>query len=483
MSKNTKKIFSSQKQKILVFSILPVLVILGWIGYYGGWIGDDSKQQNTTDSLANPVGLNVANANVAPIEEYEKNGTKLDELDPTSVRNSGTSSQFDGVHNSTSGFGEKSLPTPSGDVLTGKDKKSSPQPNSYNYDQEKAIQKRFDNIERGTSSSLDRQAYGYNTRKPRAKRIDYQGLQQQNSETVNNVYSNPATPEQQLKLESQARKNKVKEQKLKEYDDALLGMLAEEKKRNQEQAQAVDPTNQKQPKRRQEAISSDDPDIQSVNTKSPSYTTEIKGNLINTNQSPQIISKNSENAFFGINGKKISSQQKHSAFEAVEGFIHGNGDGVTVSNGTTIKIRIASETILSIKGEHITIPANTIISGSCSLSGDRIMIKVNSLRIDNLLYPISMSVYDLDGQQGIYVKDLHQKTSINSALVQTASQSLQPSYMIGQGGVGSQVATQLATNTLQQGLNIGRNVLSAKVAVAKAFIRPNYRVLLKFQIQ
>ena len=74
-----------------------------------------------------------------------------------------------------------------------------------------------------------------------------------------------------------------------------------------------------------------------------------------------------------------------------------------------------------------------------------------------------------------------QKTQLNSALIQSASQSVQPSYLIGQGNLGNQVGTQIATNTLQSVSNVGRNILTTKIAQVKAFIRPNYRVLLKFQ--
>ncbi|PWK16788.1 uncharacterized protein DUF3714 [Arcicella aurantiaca] len=496
-----RKIELNRRQKILLFAFLPFWVILGTVGMTYGFIGDNSNEVTTTNP--NQINMPVANAKITPIEETEKKGSSLDELNPTSVSRNSDNLAFQGSFNENESTNLGNLSPNSGDLISGRDKNASPRSNSFSYEQEKGIQNRFDAIERNTDQNLKRQAYGFTASNQPNRQLKTSINQENlayvnrsgydNSRLINEIYSGKPTEDYQRKLNQEAVVKSEREARQDKYDDMLLKMVDNENKRIEKQTNnpTANPfnngsTNQipafarNNRKASTTKVKSDDEIFEdALNGIPPKQTT---GSLVKADGgSPQIVSAKAENAFFGLNGKRTEVNKKRTRYEAVEGVIHGSGDGVSVTNGSTVKIRILSETKLQLQGEELSLQPNTLITGICSISGDRIMIKVTNLRIDNYLYPVSMQVYDLDGQQGVYVKDLAQKTQLNSALVHSASQSVQPSYLISQGSVGNQVGTQIATNTLQSVSNVGRNILTTKIAQVKAFIRPNYRVLLKFQ--
>ena len=507
----------NKRQKILLFAFLPFWVILGTIGMTYGFIGDSSNEVTTNNP--NQINMPVANAKIAPIEETEKKGSSLDELNPTSVSRNSDDLAFQGSFNESESTNLGSLSPNSGDLISGRDKTASPRSNGFSYEQEKGIQNRFDAIERNTDQNLKRQAYGFTASNQPNRQlktfINQENLAyvnrtgNDNSRLINDIYSGKPTDDYQRKLNQDAAVKSEREARQDKYDDMLLKMVDNENKRIEKQTNntTANPFNSATTEYNQvsnsntvkktstnqtpafarnnrktpiEKVKSDDEIFEdALNGVAPKQAT---GSLVKADGgSPQIVSSKAENAFFGLNGKRTEVNKKRTRYEAVEGVIHGSGDGVSVTNGSTVKIRILSETKLQLQGEELSLQPNTLITGICSIGGDRIIIKVTNLRIDNYLYPVSMQVYDLDGQQGVYVKDLAQKTQFNSALVQSASQSVQPSYLIGQGNLGNQVGTQIATNTLQSVSNVGRNILTTKIAQVKAFIRPNYRVLLKFQ--
>lgn len=512
-----KKIELSKRQKILLFAFLPFWVILGTVGISYGFIGDNNSEVNTTDPYQ--INMPVANAKIAPIEETEKKGSSLDELNPTSVSRNTNDLAFQGSFNENESTNFGNLSPNSGDLISGRDVTASPRSNSFSYEQEKGIQDRFDAIERNTDQNLKRQAYGFTASNQPNRQLKTSINQENlayvnrsgydNSRLINDIYSGKPTDDYQKKMNQDAAVKSDREARQNRYDDMLLKMVDNENKRVEKQTSnpTVNPFNNASNEYYQ--IPNPNTGKKAPTNQTPAFTRNSRkaliekvksddeifedalngvaqiqatGSLIKADGgSPQIVSAKAENAFFGLNGKRTEVNKKRTRYEAVEGVIHGSGDGVSVTNGSTIKIRIISETKLQLQGEELSLQPNTLITGVCSIGGDRIMIKVTNLRIDNYLYPVSMQVYDLDGQQGIYVKDLAQKTQLNSALVQSASQSVQPSYLIGQGNIGNQVGTQIATNTLQSVSNVGRNILTTKIAQVKAFIRPNYRVLLKFQ--
>jgi conjugative transposon TraM protein len=52
---------------------------------------------------------------------------------------------------------------------------------------------------------------------------------------------------------------------------------------------------------------------------------------------------------------------------------------------------------------NMLIPANTILTGSAKIGGERLHITITSIQYADNVIPVEMAVYDMDGMQGIFV--------------------------------------------------------------------------------
>jgi conjugative transposon TraM protein len=81
---------------------------------------------------------------------------------------------------------------------------------------------------------------------------------------------------------------------------------------------------------------------------------------------------------------------------AIEAVVHENQ---TLVNGATVKLRLT--TAIFING--LMIPKDNFLFGVATLKGERLTIKINSLRYGNSIFPVDLSVYDMDGHEGVYI--------------------------------------------------------------------------------
>ncbi|MDO1444677.1 conjugative transposon protein TraM [Rhodocytophaga aerolata] len=186
-----------------------------------------------------------------------------------------------------------------------------------------------------------------------------------------------------------------------------------------------------------------------------------------------------QNSFYGLKGERkqpemISSKPVPNAIEAV---IHGDADQVTVTNGSTIKLRLLQD----IQVGTYLLQRNSLLSGECMISGERVQVFLTSVRVNSSIIPIKMRVYDIDGHSGIYVPDLAVKNQLAQTGAQTVTGgSLNMPYMIPSGG---SMAEMLVGQTAVQGANLAvngiRTLAAKKISQQKVTIRPNYRVYLK----
>jgi conjugative transposon TraM protein len=186
-----------------------------------------------------------------------------------------------------------------------------------------------------------------------------------------------------------------------------------------------------------------------------------------------------QNSFYGLKGERkqpemVSAKPVPNAIEAV---IHGDADQVTVTNGSTIKLRLLQD----IQVGTYLLTRNSLLSGECVINGERVQVFLTSVRVNSSIIPIKMRVYDIDGHSGIYVPDLAVKNQIAQTGAQTVTGgSLNMPYMIPSGG---SMAEMLVGQTAVQGANLAvngiRTLAAKKISQQKVTIRPNYHVYLK----
>lgn len=208
--------------------------------------------------------------------------------------------------------------------------------------------------------------------------------------------------------------------------------------------------------------------------------TQVIQRQSNGQQLGQNVSR--RNGFYGLNGKRQSPtgsgpSQKNLAIPAV---IHGDADVIKVTNGSTVKIRLTEGATLMLNGDQVELPANGLLSGVCSIAGERVQITISNLRIGNYLYQAAMQVYDMDGIAGVRVPDLNTKQAASQMLVQTGTSASQMPYFVNSSGnVGQQFANQMAYQMGNQLFQGARNLAGAKLGQPIALIRANYMILLK----
>lgn len=115
---------------------------------------------------------------------------------------------------------------------------------------------------------------------------------------------------------------------------------------------------------------------QVVNEKESSIQTDItvieKPNAVSSlKTNVDIKTTNSKNTFFGLKGERREiGEKKHS--KNIKAVVHGDADVVTVVNGSNIKLRV----LQTFQANGLTIQKNTLLTGTCTINGDRVFIGV-----------------------------------------------------------------------------------------------------------
>lgn len=135
----------------------------------------------------------------------------------------------------------------------------------------------------------------------------------------------------------------------------------------------------------------------------------------------------------------------------------------TLVNGSTIKMRLLNEILIAGK----RIPKNTFVYGQTSLNGERLQINVSSIRYMNSLYPVDLTVFDLDGLDGIRVPDAISRKVAKDGV----DQSLQS---IGLGSLNPSMGAQAA----DAGIEAVKSLFSKKTKLVRVTVKAGYKVLL-----
>lgn len=139
-----------------------------------------------------------------------------------------------------------------------------------------------------------------------------------------------------------------------------------------------------------------------------------------------------------------------------------------VVNGSTVKMRLADEVVVN----GIKIPKDNFIFGTAQLSGERLVIKIESLRYGRSLFPVDLAVYDLDGLDGIYIPG-----SITRDVVkQSADRPLQSLNL-------SAFEASWGAQAAGAGVEMVKGLFSKKTKLIKVRVKAGYQILLRDEKQ
>ncbi|MCJ8208116.1 conjugative transposon protein TraM [Mucilaginibacter sp. RS28] len=140
----------------------------------------------------------------------------------------------------------------------------------------------------------------------------------------------------------------------------------------------------------------------------------------------------------------------------------------TLTSGTTVRLRLSQDVFIN----GTQVPQGTFVSGICNVNGDRLQIAIKTIRYHNTLLPVAMSVYDMDGIEGINVPG----AITRDAAKQGADQAIQGlDFYNVDPSIGAQAASA--------GIQAAKGLFSKKVRLVKVTIRAGYPVLLMDQNQ
>lgn len=278
--------------------------------------------------------------------------------------------------------------------------------------------------------------------------------------------ANPETP-MFKKSQEELREEKLAELERQNNADMTKAVLAglEKASNAQNTSSGVIPT----------GVSVDDPVAVRTQKKGYPGQSKVTANSLQPATNENTIAKATSTGFYSESRSlEAETMNQYSYIPAV---IHGNGDGIKVQNGSSVKLRLLAATYINMGNIKTLLPRNSLLVGTVRISKDRVNIVIGSVRINNNVIPVKMIAYDIDGVQGLYIPNLMDKNLLGRELAEAGSRPLQGSVWT-QGSMQAQIGTQVATDvarTLTQGAS---QFARRKMQIVRVTIKPNYKVLL-----
>lgn len=160
-------------------------------------------------------------------------------------------------------------------------------------------------------------------------------------------------------------------------------------------------------------------------------------------------------------GKAKKRRTTPEAGNTIQAVVH---EDQTLVSGAVIKLRLLDG--IYVNGKMI--PKGSFVYGTCALNNERLDIKIASIRYLNNILPVALTVYDLDGMEGLYVPGSIGRDAAKNG-VGDAVQSMQIMSM--DQSVGTQAASA--------GVEAAKGLFNHKVKQIKVKVKAGYEVLLK----
>ncbi|WP_439584104.1 conjugative transposon protein TraM [Dyadobacter bucti] len=168
-------------------------------------------------------------------------------------------------------------------------------------------------------------------------------------------------------------------------------------------------------------------------------------------------STTSTTGFYSLNDRQTVGASQN----AIEAVIDQNQTLVT---GATIKLRLATDVFIA--GNRVS--AGSFLYGKVNLNQERLRVNIESIRSSNSLLPVNLSIYDMDGIEGIYIpgalsRDVGKQSS-DRAIQGVNIPIIDPS-------IGAQAASA--------GIEAAKTFLGRKTKLIQVSVKAGYKVLLK----
>jgi conjugative transposon TraM protein len=169
--------------------------------------------------------------------------------------------------------------------------------------------------------------------------------------------------------------------------------------------------------------------------------------------------------FFGIDGEEGGdTAARANAFEAII------PEAQVLVAGATVALRLLQEARIG----SVIVPRDEMLYGKAALSGDRLQVTINSIRVGHNVYPVALQIYDLDGLAGLHVPG----AITRDVLKQSAAEGVGGLGIVS-AGPSLGVAASAEASAAEAGIAAARSLMSRKVALVRVTVPAGYRVFLK----
>ena len=140
----------------------------------------------------------------------------------------------------------------------------------------------------------------------------------------------------------------------------------------------------------------------------------------------------------------------------------------SVTDGQAVRLRLLEPMAVADK----IIPRNAVVVGAAKIQGERLGIGITSLEYEGMIIPVELSVYDTDGQPGIFIPNSMEMDAVREVAANMGG-SLGSSINIST-DAGAQLASDLGKGLIQG----TSQYIAKKMRTVKVHLKAGYRVML-----
>lgn len=140
----------------------------------------------------------------------------------------------------------------------------------------------------------------------------------------------------------------------------------------------------------------------------------------------------------------------------------------SVTDGQAVKLRLLEPMAVA---ERI-IPRNSVVVGAARVQGERLGIEITSIEHEGTIVPVELSVYDTDGQQGIFIPGSMEMDAVREVAANMGG-SLGSSINIST-NAGAQLASDFGKGLIQG----TSQYIAKKMRTVKVHLKAGYKVML-----
>ncbi|MES2329655.1 MAG: conjugative transposon protein TraM [Bacteroidota bacterium] len=135
-----------------------------------------------------------------------------------------------------------------------------------------------------------------------------------------------------------------------------------------------------------------------------------------------------------------------------------------VYSGSTVKLRLLTDVVIG----AVTISRGSSIYGICSINNERVNIRLSMINYHNQAIPVSLTVLDMDGIEGVHIMGNMSGEAISEGTDRAINSFNLNSY-----------STSIASQVAGAGIQTGKSLLSKKVKLQTATLKASHYVLLQ----